>query len=119
MSRAASCSIIQPDPLGVRLLVDAVDRRDAAALEQLGDTLVGEDHQVLDQPVGLGLRDRVGARHLAVLEAELGLEALDLERGAAAGARRGPRPPRRASAERLRDRARRPARPAKISSSSS
>ena len=72
------------NPLRVRLLVHPVDGRDAAALEELGDTLVREDHQVLDQPVGLGLRDRVGAGHPSVLEAELRLEALHLERGAGA-----------------------------------
>ncbi len=30
--------------------------------QSCGDLLVGEDHQLLDQPVGLGLRDGVGAR---------------------------------------------------------
>ena len=59
---------------------------------------------MLDQPVGLGLRDRVGADDLAVLEAELGLEALHLERGArpAPGEGRGRLP---GKAERLGDRA--------------
>ena len=51
-----------PDPLRVGLLVDPVERRHAAALEQLRDTLVGEDHQLLDQPVGLGLRRPSGRR---------------------------------------------------------
>ena len=74
------------NPLRVRLLVDPVDGRDAAALEELSDTLVREDHQLLDQPVGLGLRDRVGAGHPSVLEPELGFEALHLERGAGAAA---------------------------------
>ena len=55
-SSAASCSTMRLDPLGVGLLVDPVEGRDALALEQLGDLLVGEDHQLLDQLVRLGLR---------------------------------------------------------------
>ena len=107
------------DSVWIRLFVNAVERRDAATLEQLGDALVGEDHQVLDQAVGLGLRDRVGSDHLAILEAELGLEALHLERGARAAAgerRRGI--PGEARADDAIDSGGR-ARPAKISSSPS
>ena len=48
------------DPGRVGLGVDAVDRRHPLALEPLRDLLVGEDHQPLDQPVGLGLGDAVG-----------------------------------------------------------
>ena len=77
------------DPLGVRLLVDAVEGGDATALEQLGDLLVGEDHQLLDQAVGLGLLDRVRADDLSVLEAELGLGALNVERRAGPASREG------------------------------
>ena len=78
------------DALGIGLFVDPVEGRDAATLEQLGDPLVGEDHQVLDQAMGLGLLHGLGTDHLTVLETELGLEALYLERGArpAAGERR-------------------------------
>ena len=36
-----------------RLLVDPVERRDALALQEQGDLLVGQDHQLLDQPVRL------------------------------------------------------------------
>ena len=68
------------DPLGIRLLVDAIEGGDATALEQLGDPLVGEDHQLLDQAVGLGLPHRVGADDLSVLEPEIGLRALHVER---------------------------------------
>ena len=64
-SSAASCSNRTLDPLRVGLLVDPVERRHAAALAELGDLLVGEDHQLLDQPVGLGLRDRVRRDHVA------------------------------------------------------
>jgi hypothetical protein len=35
--------------------VDAIQAGHAALLELAGDGLVGGDHQVLDQPVGLGL----------------------------------------------------------------
>ena len=70
----------QLDPLRLRLLVDPIQGGDAAPLQQLGDALVGEDHQVLDQPVGLGLGHRPGAGDGAVgIEAELGLERLDLQ----------------------------------------
>ena len=63
------------DPRRVGLLVDAVDGGHAAALAELGDLLVGEDHQLLDQPVGLGLLDGFGAHHRAVVvELELRLE---------------------------------------------
>ena len=59
-SSEASCSTQPLDPRRVGLLVDAVDGGHPPALAELGDLLVGEDHQVLDQPVGLGLRDGVG-----------------------------------------------------------
>ena len=65
------------------------------ALEQRGDLLVGEDHQPLDQPVGLGLRDAAGGDDVAVLvEAELGLAGFDVELAAGAALARAPRPPR-------------------------
>ena len=104
------------DPARVRVLVDAVERRRPATLAELGDALVGEDHQLLDQPVGLGLLDRVGADDVAVgVEAELGLGGRDLEcrrRGGARAARpppagrarAAPRSPREASRARRRTR---------------
>ena len=45
------------DPLRLGLLVDPVQGWDAVLLAELGDPLVGQDHQVLDQPVGLRLGD--------------------------------------------------------------
>ena len=68
------------DPLRVGLLVDAVEGRDATPLQVLGHLLVGEDHQVLDQPMGLAGGHRFGPDNRAVaIELELGLERLDLE----------------------------------------
>ena len=98
------------DPLRVRLRVDPVDRRHPLALEQLRDLFVGEDHQPLDQAVGLGLRDAAGADHVALrVEAELGLGGLDVEAGRAAVSRPAPRPRRgRRQAARRRPRARSP-----------
>ena len=112
---------LRDEPLDARRvgpLVDAVERRHPATLAELGHLLVREDHQVLDQPVGLGLRDRAGADDGAVgVELELGLEGLDLE-GRCARASPSAAAASRASAERLGDRARaRPRGPAKISSS--
>ena len=73
------------DPRRIRPGVDPVDRRHPLALEQLRHLLVGEDHQPLDQPVRLGLGDAAGADHVAArVEAELGLEGLDVEAGRAA-----------------------------------
>ncbi len=58
----------------------AVDRRHPPALEVLRDLFVGEDHQPLDQPVRLCLRNRPGADHVAArVELELRLGGLDLE----------------------------------------
>ena len=68
------------DPRRVGLGVDAVDRRHPLALQELGHLLVGEDHQPLDQAVGLGLRHAARAGHVALgVEAELRLEGLDVE----------------------------------------
>ncbi len=72
------------DALGLGALVDAVEARHAALLEQRRDGLVGGDHQVLDQAVGLGLRAREDRDDVAVLvERELGLLGVDDERAAA------------------------------------
>ena len=73
------------DPRRVGLGVDAVDGGDAAVDQELGDPLVGEDHQPLDQPVGLGLRHPVGGDDVAVgVELELRLGRFDVEAGSAA-----------------------------------
>src|SRR5205823_9033930 len=54
---------------------------DPPALEQFGDPLVGQDHEVLYQLVGLGLIDGTGGDNRAIaVERELRLERLDLER---------------------------------------
>ena len=62
----------------------SVQGGDVLSLQQLGDPLVGEDHQLLDQGMGLGLWHRAGPDDVAVLEVELGLEALHLERSSGA-----------------------------------
>ena len=112
-----SCELLDQalDPRRVGLRVDAVDRRHPLALEQLRDLLVGEDHQPLDQAVGLGLRRPRGAPTTspAGVELELGLGRLDLEAWSARAARRAAAAPRaRAPAARRPPRARR-SRPAK------
>ena len=73
------------DARRVGLLVDAIERGRLSLLEQVGHLLVREDHQVLDQLVGLGLRDAVCADDRSVgVELELRLERLHLERAARA-----------------------------------
>ena len=63
--------------------MDAVERVAPAAREELGDGLVGEDHQLLDQGVGLRLRLEPRALHAALaVEREVDLAALDPERTA-------------------------------------
>ena len=90
------------DARGLGLLVDAVEGRLAALGEHGRDLLVGGDHQVLDQAVGLRLLGRADRAHVAgAVESELGLGAGDLERAAphpllAERARRGRAPPRAA-----------------------
>ena len=51
--------------LAVGLLVDAVQRRHAALGQQPRDLLVGRDHEVLDEPVRLGLLARAATRRRA------------------------------------------------------
>ena len=71
------------DGLGLRTLVDAVERRDLALLEQRRDALVGRDHQVLDEAVRLRRRaDALALDVAARIEGELGLRALDRQRAA-------------------------------------
>ncbi len=61
----------------------AEQRRQPAGLEQRRDRLVGGDHQVLDQPVRLGLLARGLLGHVALArERELRLDRLDRERAA-------------------------------------
>ncbi len=72
------------DPLGVRTLVDPVERRDPALRQQRRHLLVGQDHQLLDQGVRLGLRLVGDAQHVAaIVELELRLRGLDGERAPA------------------------------------
>ena len=80
-----------------------VEGRDPAPLEQGGDLLVGEDHQALDQPVGLGLLDPASGDDVACLvELELGLAGGDRQLAGGAGlAEAGRRRP--GDPERLRD----------------
>ena len=72
------------DALGLGALVHAVQARHPALREQAGDGLVGRDHQVLDQAVGLGLHATEDVRDVAVLvERELGLLGVEHQRPAA------------------------------------
>ena len=96
------------DPLGIGLLVDPVEGRDAPALEQLRDPLVGEDHQVLDQPVGLGLRHRVGSDDLARPRSGTRARSSPPRARSAAGARARAAAASRAMRQRLGDPLRRP-----------
>ena len=69
------------DRLRLGRVVDAVERLAAAAAQQPGDGLVGEDHELLDEHVGvrLALEPRVGDPSLAV-EGERGLGRFYAER---------------------------------------
>ena len=49
------------------LFVDAIERRDAQVFKPGGDTLVGRQHELLDQPVGPGALGLGDAAHLALL----------------------------------------------------
>ena len=74
-SSEASC-VDQPlDALGLRALVHAIQARHASrSASSSRDRLVGGDHQVLDQAVGLGLRARADLDDVAALvEVELRL----------------------------------------------
>ena len=63
---AVSCATRRSIRCRVGLLMHPVERRHLASLAELGHPLVGQDHQVLDQAVGLGLVDGVGADHRSV-----------------------------------------------------
>ena len=93
------------DARRIGALVHAVEAWDATLLEQLRDGLVGGDHQVLDQAVGLGLGACHGRADVAVLvEEELRLGGVDdqgpaalprpRQRGGRAAGRRKRRTPR-------------------------
>ena len=71
------------DACRVGPLVDAVERRQLARLQQPGDRLVCGDHQVLDQAVRLGLLARRQPGHVALVrEVELRLDGLHGQRPA-------------------------------------
>jgi hypothetical protein len=64
--------------------VDAVQARHAALLEQACDRLVRGDHQILDEPVRLGLDARKYLADVSLLiEGDLRLVRVDDERAAA------------------------------------
>jgi hypothetical protein len=85
--------------------VDAVERRDRALVEHRRHRLVGGDHQVLDEPVRLGLDRRHRLDQVAAaVEGELRLDRLDGQRAAALAPRLERRSPPRAAGERLRPR---------------
>ena len=91
------------------------------ARKQRRDRLVGGDHQVLDQPVGLGLRARADLGDVAVLvEDELRLLGVDGQRPAPLARALQRRGRRARGRQRRRPRlARRPPRPAKMRSTRS
>ena len=69
----------------VGLLVDAVERRHVVVVEVLRDRLVGDQHELLDQPmrdVALGRDDRLD--HPLVVEDDLGFLQVEVDRAAAA-----------------------------------
>ena len=79
------------DATRVGTFVHPVEGRHAAPLADLGNPLVGEDHQLLDQAVGLGLGDRVSPDHVPVgIELELRLGGRDLQRAPARVCRAAP-----------------------------
>ena len=67
--------------------MDAKQRRRLAAGEQLGDGLVGEDHQLLDERVRGRFADHPHVGDAVVGERDLELAADDLERAARGPAR--------------------------------
>ncbi len=82
----------QLDASRIRVLVDPVEGRHLAALRVVGDQLVRPDHELLDEAVGLGLRNGPRGGDVAVpVEVELGLRGLDLEGGALAQLGKGSR----------------------------
>ena len=80
MPRSASTATQPRDRLRLGRVVDAVERLAAAAAQQAGDGLVGEDHELLDEHVRvrLALEPGVGDPSLAV-ERERGLGRLDAD----------------------------------------
>ena len=69
------------DLLRRRLVVHAVDQRRARALQRLGRRDVGEDHELLDQPVRVEPRRDDHAIDGAVgLEQDLALGQIEIER---------------------------------------
>ena len=90
MSRLASCSIRNTTAVGLRALMDAVQRGQPVVGQVARHLLVGQDHQLLDQPVGLGLGlvAHTGHHPLGVeLEGRLGGADLDRVALRAQGAR--------------------------------
>src|SRR5581483_7046070 len=68
------------DRLRIGALVHAVERRAVSGREEPGDSLVREDHQLLDEHVGVGFRLVPGLGDASVVvETEHGLRRLDLE----------------------------------------
>ena len=81
--RSASRASSSATDCGSGRLVDAVERLAPAAGEQLGDELVREDHQLLDQHVRVRLRLAPRALDPALaVEGEDDLRALDPQRAA-------------------------------------
>ncbi len=78
--------------LGARLLVDAVEQAQALRLQRLGGGDVGEDHEVLDQPVRVEALAEGDRQDLALVgEHDAPLGEVEVRRLAQARAR-APRP---------------------------
>ena len=72
--------------LGIGLLVDAIQRRDALVLEIAGDALVGRQHELLDDAVGdVALRARDAGHQAVLVELDHRLGQIEVD-GAAAHA---------------------------------
>ena len=68
--------------------MDAVERRDVVVVEMLRDGLVGDQHELLDEAVrdvALGGDDRLD--HALVVEDDLGLLQIEVDRAAAVAPR--------------------------------
>src|SRR5579864_8734135 len=72
------------NPLGIGLLVNAVERGNALVLEVVGHTLVGREHDFLDQPVGdVALGTRNTAHQAELVELNHRLRQVEIDRAAA------------------------------------
>ena len=75
--------------------MDAVEQAQALRLQRLGGGDVGEDHEVLDQPVGVEALAEGDGKHLAVVgEDDAALGEVEVQRLAQVARLRAPLPMR-------------------------